>query len=268
MLRHSVTFGAGFNFRIVYDLRRPHSVPSFISPDWPAHSRVCAFSTTRAGGASRGPYASFNLGDHVGDDPATVAQNRELLRAAFQLPGEPSWLRQVHGIQVVDAAQADAPREADGAWSAQPGVVCAVLTADCLPVLLCDRAGTQVAALHAGWRGLAAGVIEQGVGSLTAAPEDLLAWLGPAIGPHAYEVGPDVKAAFTQRNPSAEIGFAPRGDGRYLADVYALARLRLTDLGVTNIYGGGFCTFTDRDRFFSFRRDGVCGRMASLIWLE
>lgn len=243
-------------------------MPSFISPDWPASARVRAFSATRAGGASRGPYASFNLGDHVGDDPAAVGRNRELLRTALNLPSEPVWLRQVHGLRVVDAAQAGAPREADGAWSAQPGVVCAVLTADCLPVLLCDRVGTQVAALHAGWRGLAAGVIEQAVSSFNSAPEDLLAWLGPAIGPQSYEVGPDVKAAFTQQDPSAEIGFAPRGDGRYLADVYALARLRLTDLGITQIYGGGFCTYTDRDRFFSFRRDGVCGRMVSLIWLE
>lgn len=241
---------------------------TFISPDWPAPARVRAFTTTRAGGTSSGPYASFNLGDHVGDDPVAVGRNRELLRAVLALPAEPAWLRQVHGIRVIDAAQADAPREADGAWSAQPGVVCAVLTADCLPVLLCNRVGTQVAALHAGWRGLAAGVIEQGVGSLSGAPDDLLAWLGPAIGPQAYEVGPEMMAAFVNKNPSAETAFAPTGDGRYLADLYALARLRLSALGVTRIYSGGFCTFTDRERFFSFRRDGTCGRMASLIWLE
>ncbi len=240
----------------------------FISPDWPAPGRVRAISTTRAGGLSHGPYASFNLGDHVGDDPAAVGRNRELLRTALNLPSEPVWLRQVHGTQVIDAAQADAHGEADGAWSGRPGTVCAVLTADCLPVFLCNRAGTKVAVLHAGWRGLAAGVIEQGVRALAEAPEDLLAWLGPAIGPKAFEVGPEVKATFVQNNPVAERAFAPTGNDRYLADLYALACLRLTTLGVTQISGGGFCTFTDRERFFSFRRDGTCGRMASLIWIE
>jgi YfiH family protein len=241
---------------------------SYISPDWPAPANVRAFTTTRAGGASLGPYASLNLGDHVGDDPAAVVRNRELLRAALKFPTEPVWLRQVHGTQIIDAVQADAHGEADGAWSAQPGVVCAVLTADCLPVFLCDRAGTKVALLHAGWRGLAAGVIEQGVRALAVVPEDLLVWLGPAIGPQAFEVGMEVKAAFVQNNPAAARAFVPTGDGRYLADLYALARLRLSALGVHHIYGGGFCTFTDRDRFFSYRRDGTCGRMASLIWLE
>ncbi len=241
---------------------------TFISPDWPAPTNVRAFSTTRAGGVSRGPYASFNLGDHVGDDPAAVARNRELLRAALQLPAEPVWLRQVHGTRVIDAAQEDAHGEADGAWSAQPGAVCAVLTADCLPVVLCDRTGTRVAALHAGWRGLAAGVIEQGVRALGGAPDELLAWLGPAIGPRAFEVGPEVRTAFVSHDAAAAGAFAPGGDGRYLADLYALARLRLGALGVTGIHGGGFCTVTDRERFFSFRRDGSCGRMATLIWLE
>ncbi|OGI43867.1 MAG: hypothetical protein A2150_02460 [Candidatus Muproteobacteria bacterium RBG_16_64_11] len=241
---------------------------TFIFPDWPAPTHVRAVSTTRAGGVSRGPYASFNLGDHVGDDPVAVARNRELLREALALPAEPVWLRQVHGTRVIDTARGDAHGEADGAWSAQPGVVCAVLTADCLPVLLCDRTGTRVAAVHAGWRGLAAGVIEQGVHALGVAPEELLAWLGPAIGPRAFEVGPEVRAAFVQHDAAAAGAFVPSHDGRYLADIYALARLRLSALGVTRIEGGGFCTVTDRDRFFSFRRDGSCGRMATLIWLE
>lgn len=241
---------------------------TFISPDWPAPDHVRAVSTTRAGGVSRGAYASFNLGDHVGDDPAAVGRNRELLRAALALPAEPVWLRQVHGTHVIDAAQGDAHGEADGAWSAQPGVVCAVLTADCLPVLLCDRTGTKVAAVHAGWRGLAAGVIEQGVRALGVAPEELLAWIGPAIGPRAFEVGPEVRTAFVQHDAAAARAFTASHDGRYLADLYALARLRLSALSITRISGGGFCTFTDRERFFSFRRDGSCGRMATLIWLE
>ena len=241
---------------------------TFISPDWPAPTNVRAFTTTRAGGASRGQYASFNLGDDVGDDPATVGRNREMLRAALKLPAEPLWLRQVHGTQIIDAVQADAHAKADGAWSARPGVVCAVLTADCLPVFLCATDGSKVAVLHVGWRGLAAGVIEQGVRALAGAPEDLLVWLGPAIGPKAFEVGPEVRTAFVQHDAAAAGVFAPSHDGRYLADLYALARPRLSALGVTRISGGGFCTFTDRDRFFSFRRDGNCGRMASLIWLE
>lgn len=241
---------------------------TFISPDWPAPTNVRAFSTTRVGGASRGAYASFNLGDHVGDDPAAVGRNRELLRSALNLPAEPAWLRQAHGTHVIDAAHGATRGEADGAWSTQPGVVCAVLTADCLPVFLCATDGSKVAVLHVGWRGLATGVIEQGVRTLAGAPEQLLAWLGPAIGPRAFEVGPEVRAAFVQYDAAAERAFAPTRDGRYLADLYALARLRLSALGVTRISGGGFCTFTERDRFFSFRRDGNCGRMASLIWLE
>lgn len=241
---------------------------TFIFPDWTAPTNVRAFGTTRAGGVSRGPYASFNLGDHVGDDPAAVGRNRELLRAALALPAKPVWLRQVHGTHVIDVAQGDAHGEADGAWCAQPGAVCAVLTADCLPILMCDRTGTKVAALHAGWRGLAAGVIEQGVRALGVAPEELLVWLGPAIGPRAFEVGPEVRAAFVSHDAAAAQAFVASHDGRYFADLYAVARLRLSALGIVRISGGGSCTFSERDRFFSYRRDGSCGRMASLIWLE
>jgi len=241
---------------------------AFIFPDWPAPARVKAVTTTRTGGVSRGPYASFNLGDRVGDDAAAVRRNREALCAALKLSAEPMWLRQVHGTHILDAAHSVIGSEGDGAWSAQPGAVCAVLTADCLPIFLCDAQGSKVAVLHAGWRGLAAGVIEQGVRAMAGTPEQLLVWLGPAIGPQAFEVGPEVRTAFAQHDQAAVRAFTPTRAGRYLADLYALARLRLSALGVTQIFGGGFCTFTDRERFYSYRRDGVCGRMASLIWLE
>lgn len=239
----------------------------FIIPGWPAPANVRAAVTTRAGGASRAPYDSFNLAAHVGDDPGAVRANRAQLRDALRLPAEPVWLRQVHGVNVIDAARATIEPEADGAFALQPGAVCAVLTADCLPVFLCDRAGTRVAVLHAGWRGLAAGVIEQGVLALGVPGRDLLAWLGPAIGPRAFEVGPEVREAFVRDDAQAADAFrASRGD-RYQADIYRLARQRLACLGVAAVHGGDFCTATDRARFFSYRRDGACGRMASLIWL-
>lgn len=239
----------------------------FIIPDWPAPANVRVVVTTRIGGASRAPYDSFNLAAHVGDDPAAVRANRAQLRSTLQLPGEPVWLRQVHGVNVIDAARAPAESEADGAFATQPGAVCVVLTADCLPVFLCDRAGTRVAVLHAGWRGLAAGVIEQGVQALQVAGPALLAWLGPAIGPQAFEVGPEVRDAFVRHDAQAANAFRTRRGDRYLADIYSLARQRLVRLGVEAVHGGGFCTATDHARFYSYRRDGACGRMASLIWL-
>ena len=241
--------------------------PQFILPDWPAPANVRAAVTTRAGGVSHAPYDSFNLAAHVGDDPAAVRENRARLRTTLALPAEPVWLKQVHGVAVVDAAQGGAAPEADGAFAAQPGAVCAVLTADCLPVLLCNREGTKVAALHAGWRGLAGGVIEAGVKAMGVPGNELLAWLGPAIGPQAFEVGPEVRAAFVQHDAQAAQAFRTARDGKYLADIYLLARLRLQRLGIAAVYGGGFCTVTERARFFSYRRDGVTGRMASLIWL-
>jgi YfiH family protein len=204
---------------------------------------------------------------HVGDDPAAVHENRARLRAALALPAEPVWLKQVHGVAVVDAAQGGSEPEADGAFATQPDAVCAVLTADCLPVLLCNRAGTKVAALHAGWRGLAGGVIEAGVEALGVSGNELLAWLGPAIGPASFEVGPEVRAAFVQHDVQAAQAFRAAREGKYLADIYQLARMRLQCLGVAAVYGGGFCTVTARARFFSYRRDGATGRMASLIWL-
>lgn len=240
----------------------------YIAANWPAPPQVRAFTTTRGGGVSQGGYASFNLADHVGDDPAAAAHNRAQLRAQQQLPCEPLWLRQVHGVAVVDAAHAPMQCVADGSYTDRVGVVCAVLTADCLPVLLCDRRGTRVAAVHAGWRGLLAGAIEAGVAALDCAPRELLAWLGPAIGPQAFVVGDDVRAPFVAHDAAAALAFRAHAQGRWTADLYTLARQRLARIGVEAVYGGGLCTFNDPKRFFSYRREQVCGRMASLIWLQ
>ena len=242
-----------------------------IRPDWPAPSRVRAVSTTRAGGLSQGPYDSLNLGDHVGDDPATVASNRRRLADHLGLPAEPCWLRQVHGCTIVRAATVKPGAEADGAVADIPGAVCAVMTADCLPLLMCDEQGTCVCAVHAGWRGLADGVIEAGVAAMDVAPERILAWLGPAIGPISFEVGAEVRARFLAHDPVAAAAFTPveedREEDRWMADLFLIACQRLARLGVEGIYGGGDCTYAQPDRFFSFRRDGETGRMASLIWL-
>lgn len=239
-----------------------------IRPDWPAPAKVRALCTTRGGGVSTGPFTSLNLGLHVGDDPAAVSQNRQRLREQAGLPAEPLWLNQVHGTTVADATalHGEVP-EADAAVARQPAQVCAIMTADCLPLLLANRAGDCVAAAHAGWRGLAAGVIARTVERMACPPAELLAWLGPAIGPDAFEVGEEVRQAFMQTDTGADVCFQPR-DGRWRADLYGLARRQLQQLGVDGIYGGGFCTHTDAARFFSYRRDGDCGRMASLIWLE
>lgn len=236
---------------------------NLILPNWPAPRNVRACTTTRDGGVSLGPYASLNLGDHVGDDPAHVAENRARLRRELELPAEPLWLTQVHGTAVAEGAGGCA----DASVAFGPGTVCTVMTADCLPLLLCDRAGTAVAAVHAGWRGLLAGVIEAAVSRLHVPGADLLAWLGPAIGPQAFEVGEEVRAAFVAEDAAAAVAFHPAPGGRWLADIYALARLRLARCGVTAVYGGELCTWSDAARFYSYRRDGVTGRMASLIWL-
>jgi len=229
---------------------------------------VRALTTTRAGGVSRSPYDSLNLGDHVGDAPEAVAKNRDLLASELGLPSAPAWLKQVHGIEVVEAMPGCTVPTADAAFTDQAGVVCAVMTADCLPVLLCDLDGRVVAAAHAGWRGLADGVIEATVARMAVEPGRLLAWLGPAIGPDAFEVGDEVRDTFIAYDPVAEKAFRRSPKGRWLADIYLLARQRLSALGVTRVYGGDFCTYQDEQRFFSYRRDGVTGRMASLIWLE
>lgn len=239
-------------------------------PEWPAPPSVRAAITTRSGGVSGRPWDSLNLAEHVGDDPAHVAENRRRLRAALPLPAEPFWLHQVHGCDVADAAAgaAGGPCAADAAVADRPGAVCAVLTADCLPVLFCTRQGDWVAAAHAGWRGLAGGVLEVAVARAPAPAAEVLAWLGPAIGPGAFEVGPEVRAAFVAADRGAGSCFRPSPAGRWLADLYGLARRRLDRCGVGWVGGGGLCTFTDRERFFSFRRDGATGRMASLIWLD
>lgn len=241
------------------------SEANLIFPDWPAPAQVKALQTTRLGGYSSGPYKSLNLGEHVGDDPLVVAANRQRL-SAF-VPSEPVWMHQVHGTNVIDAAQAGCLPEADGAFASAPDTVCCVMTADCLPVLLCDRAGTVVAAAHAGWRGLLHGVIEATIANMRVPSDELLAWLGPAIGPQAFEVGSEVRESFMNVHGNAKHAFAPQPNGKWLADIYLLARQRLQGAGVTQIYGGEFCTYSDAARFFSYRRDRVTGRMASLIWL-
>ncbi len=238
----------------------------FIVPDWPAPPHVRALVTTRRGGVSSAPFASFNLGDHVGDAPEAVAANRSLLRR--HLPAEPVWLKQVHGIKCIDArlAEAGVAIEADAAFTRAPGVVCAVLTADCLPVLLCDEDGSTVAAAHAGWRGLASGVIESTVGAMGLPGERLMAWLGPAIGPDNFEVGGEVRAAFIAHDPLAAEAFVAQPDDKWLCNIYLLARQRLAALNVRRIASADFCKVNDTERFYSYRRDGITGRMASLIW--
>jgi YfiH family protein len=235
-------------------------------PAWPAPTNVRALQTLRTGGCSPAPWNSFNLGSHVGDSPALVAANRTMLRE--RLPAEPLWLQQVHGIAAVNADFEANLQEADAAIGRLPGRVCAVMTADCLPVLLCDRAGTVVAAAHAGWRGLAAGVLEATIKKMDVPASELLAWLGPAIGPKCFEVGDEVRATFVDKDPDAAIAFVATSPGKWLADIYTLARQRLHAAGANSISGGDFCTFTEAEHFFSYRRDGVTGRMASLIWLD
>jgi YfiH family protein len=252
-----------------------------VIPDWPdAPASIGALATTRQGGVSLGPYddgrggGGLNLGLHVGDDPAAVAENRARLQT--MVPGRPAWIAQVHGAAVVDAATVgpgQPTRTGDASIASAPGLVCAILTADCLPVLFADLGGKVVGAAHAGWRGLAGGVLGQTVAAMRAAGAgDITAWMGPAIGPTAFEVGQDVFDSFAQALPGQDIGFAftrrPERGGKYLADMFALARLMLERDGVTSVAGGVHCTAVERDRFYSYRRDGVTGRQASLIWLK
>lgn len=244
--------------------------PEFIVPDWPAPPNVRALVTTRRGGFSTGPHAGFNLADHVGDQSLAVAANRRSL--CEHLPAEPLWLKQVHGTRCRDArllinCDDSSPPEADAAFSRHPGIVCVVLTADCLPVLLCDTAGSVVGIAHAGWRGLAAGVIESLVAAMAVPGRDLMAWLGPAIGPASFEVGPDVRDAFLANDSRASAGFIAKTGDKWLCDIYTLARQRLVAQEVHQVTSAAFCTVQDKERFFSFRRDGITGRMASLIWL-
>ena len=235
-------------------------------PDWPAPRNVRTLQTTRNGGVSATPYNTLNLSSNVGDAPLAVARNRMLLEP--MLPSEPVWLKQVHGVVVADAARAECWPEADACISTHPGAVCVVMTADCLPVLLCNDQGSVVGAVHAGWRGLCDGVIEHAVRAMGVPSDTLMAWLGPAIGVQAFEVGDEVRAEFIAKDPQAAAAFVPGSPGKWFTDIYQLAGLRLNALGVTRVYGGGLCTYTDSANFFSYRRDNVTGRMGTFIWLD
>lgn len=236
----------------------------WIVPDWPAPGHVRALITSRNGGVSRGPYASFNLGLNTGDDREAVMANRASLRKL--LPQAPRWLAQQHGTAVVEADDADSPAAADASIARQPGTVCAIMIADCVPVLFTDRSGTLVAAAHAGWRGLAGGVLEKTVQRMGASSAEILAYLGPGIGPGAFEVGADVREAFVSQDAGALDAFVAISPDKWLADLYRLARRALARAGVDAVYGGEFCTASDVHRFFSYRRDRITGRMAALIW--
>jgi len=241
-----------------------------IQPDWQLPDNVRAFCTTRVGGVSKGEYCSNNLALHVDDAESDVLENRLRLSEKFAMPSQPIWLNQVHSTMVADAST-DMPNdeiEADASYTNQKGIVLSVMTADCLPILLCDKSGTQVAAVHAGWRGLLDGIIENAVNRFSVKGPDVVAWLGPAIGPLAFEVGADVRDGFVEKDLDAIQAFRLCSEHKWLANIYQLARQRLNNMGIESIFGGDFCTFTDEERFYSYRRDKVCGRMASLIWLD
>ena len=253
----------------------------WIKPDWPVPAHVKAISTTRVGGSSQAPYDSLNLGTHVGDEQGTVLANRKELKDKLQLPSEPLWLEQVHSTVIANADDANPQLKADASFSCQQGNVCIVMTADCLPVLMTNKAGTVVAAAHAGWRGLNDGILEATITKMRAAnlnagqnanqssDDDIIAWLGPAIGSENFEVGEEVREAFVKQHEASEQAFVNVvGNDKWLADIYLLARIRLAAMGVKDIYGGGLCTYEDQKRFFSYRREATTGRMASLIWLD
>lgn len=237
-----------------------------IIPDWPAPENVKSAVTLRTGGVSEGPYRSLNMALHVGDDGERVRQNRQIVSALLKLPSEPIWLEQVHGNSVTRAEHGLIKTQADASFTEETGTVCAVMTADCLPLLICAEDGSQVAAIHAGWRGLLAGVIGNTVATFE--DRDILVWLGPAIGPECFEVGSEVRDAFLLKSESSSAAFRARKNGKWLANIYRLARNQLTELGIARVYGGNFCTVTEADRFFSYRREPVTGRMATLIWRE
>lgn len=239
---------------------------NWLPADWPAPRGIHAGTTLRGGGTSAAPYASLNPASHVGDDPRHVLENRRRIRAMLHLPGEPAWLEQVHGVAVIQADAVQGVPTADASFTTVKGVVCAAMSADCLPVLFCTQSGSAVAAAHAGWRGLLAGVLENTVAALPQEP--LLAWLGPAIGPKRFEVGDEVRAAFVAKAPGNAAAFTATPDGKWLANIYLLGRLALQASGVDALYGGGHCTVDDGARFFSYRRDGQTGRMASLVWMD
>lgn len=242
---------------------------TWLVPDWPAPLHVRALTSLRSGGSSEGQYASFNMAMHVGDDEQHVRANRERLKQQLNMSMEPAWLQQTHSRIVLRAEQVgNSPPEADASFTMHPGLPCVVMTADCLPLLVTDRKGSCVAAVHAGWRGLADGIIETALNAMPVDNSELLAWLGPAIGPQAYEVGHDVRQIFLEHHPQAHQAFQQVDETHWMMDIYQLARQRLNSIQVNQVYGGEYCTFSDAERFYSYRRDNLTGRMASLIWLE
>lgn len=241
---------------------------SFVTPDWPAPKNIHAYTTTRWGGVSPSPYASMNLSVGSGDTKDNVQQNKKQLVQNFNLPSEPIWLNQVNGTQIIDAAIAPQTPEADASYTGQKNTVCIILTADCLPVLICNRKGTHVAAVHAGWRGLAHGIIEKTLQQLNLPPNDVLAWLGPGISAENYIVGSEVKTIFEQNDSQAKTAFTSLPEDKWRCDLYKIARQRLFNCDVNQVVGGDFCTFRDSDNFYSHRRDKPTGRMASFIWME
>ena len=238
----------------------------WLEPDWPASLNIHAATTLRTGGVSTGAYQSLNLASHVGDDHASVKRNRGIIKELLHLPSEPVWLNQIHSNVAIKAVPEFSFAKADASYTDQPGIVCAVMTADCLPLLVCSADGGEIAAIHAGWRGLASGVIDQTVRLLKS--EDVLAWLGPAIGADRFEVGAEVRDAFISKSSDYAACFKEKREDKWLADIYQLARTNLAALGVSKVYGGGYCTMTDEERFFSYRRDNVTGRMVTLIWRD
>lgn len=241
-----------------------NAIKHWLTPDWPAPANIHAATTLRTGGVSVGAYASLNPAMHVGDDEGAVRQNRCIIKDMLGLPSEPVWLEQVHSNRAVPALASETLQQADASYTGEAGVVCAVMTADCLPLLVCSADGSEVAAIHAGWRGLQAGVIGNTVSAMRS--RDLLVWLGPAIGPDSFEVGAEVRETFLDKSAAFAPAFSKLDGGKWLADIYRLGRIDLTMLGVDKVYGGGLCTFTDHQRFYSFRRDRQTGRMATLIW--
>ncbi|PHQ80712.1 MAG: hypothetical protein COB66_04145 [Coxiella sp. (in: Bacteria)] len=240
-----------------------------IQPQWPAPSNIHAFTTTRDGGVSLAPFDSFNLASHVNDNPDHVMANRQQLMQQHNLPRMPIWLNQTHTTYPVELAanSTTLSQECDAAYTRCADMPCTVLTADCLPLLVCNRQGTEVAAIHAGWRGLQAGVIENTIDQLTSSPDDLLVWLGPAIGPSAFEINNEIRLAFLARYPQNSVAFK-QVNQCWFADIYALARVSLQSRGISQIFGGDYCTFSENEHFFSYRRDGLTGRMASIIWFH
>ncbi|WP_432742317.1 peptidoglycan editing factor PgeF [Methylobacter sp. G7] len=239
-------------------------IKHWLTPDWPAPANIHAATTLRVGGVSVGAYSSLNPAMHVGDDADLVTQNRQIIKGLLGLPSDPVWLDQIHSHRAVQAVTSEPLQQADASYTSESGIVCAVMTADCLPLLMCSTDGSQVAAVHAGWRGLLTGVISNTVSAMQ--QSDLLVWLGPAIGPDCFEVGAEVRDAFLAKSAIFIPAFKPQSNGKWLADIYQLARIDLGLLGIDKVYGGGFCTVTEQERFYSYRRDKQTGRMATLIW--